>query len=188
MTWVLENSESRQALLRQVEGQVGQHLAKCYQCGKCTAGCPSAYAMDYPPNQIIRGIQLGMRDQVLASHTIWLCASCETCTTRCPQGVDVAGVMDALRRIARAQGIRPPEKEVSLFHRTFLGSIRQHGRIFEVGLMGILNVFSGHLLKDVALAPGMLLKGKLSLIPPRGKNKGLKKMFAMAKKLEANAE
>jgi heterodisulfide reductase subunit C len=93
--------------------------------------------------------------------------------------------MDALRRIAYAEGIKSPEREVPLFHRIFLESVRLFGRIFEVAMMGFYNVFSGHLTKDVIMAPEMLLKGKLSLLPPRAKDgKELREMFARVKEME----
>ncbi len=186
MSLQLPHTESGLAFLQQVEEMTSLNLATCYQCGKCTAGCPTAFAMDYPPNQIIRGVQLGLRDTVLSSRTIWLCAACETCTTRCPQGVDPAAVMDALRRLAYAAGIKSPEQDVPLFHRIFLGNVRQFGRLFELGMMGLYNLLSGHYLKDVVMAPQLLLKGKLGLLPSRDRNiKGLKEMFARAKELEA---
>ncbi|MCG2770050.1 MAG: 4Fe-4S dicluster domain-containing protein [Anaerolineae bacterium] len=189
MGWLLPNTEVDLEFRRQVEALSGHNIADCYQCGKCTAGCPVAFAMDYPPNQIMRGVQLGMRDAVLSSGTIWLCASCETCSTRCPQDVDPAGVMDALRQIAYAEGIKSPEQAVPLFHRIFLGSVRQFGRVYELALVGFYNVFSGHYLKDVTMAPKMLLKGKLNLLPPKGGDVGgLKKMFDAARELEAERE
>ncbi|MFL7807317.1 MAG: 4Fe-4S dicluster domain-containing protein, partial [Anaerolineae bacterium] len=87
MSLQLPLAESDIAFLHEVERRSGQNLARCYQCGKCSAGCPIAFEMDYPPHQVIRGVQMGMRDLVLASSTIWLCAACETCSTRCPQDV-----------------------------------------------------------------------------------------------------
>lgn len=184
MTWVFPQNASE--FQHEVEEKSGINLATCYQCGKCTAGCPIAFAMDLPPNQIMRGIQLGMRDAVLSSRTIWLCAACETCSTRCPQEVDPAGVMDALRQIAYAEGIRSPEADVPLFHRIFLGTVQQFGRMFEVGMLGFYNLRSGHYLKDVLMAPKLLAKGKLGLLPPRDPHiKGMKEMFTKAKELEA---
>ncbi len=185
MSQELPSRESRLAFVRQVRERGAEDPALCYQCGKCTAGCPVAYAMDYPPHQIMRGVQLGMRDTVLSSRTIWLCAACETCSTRCPQGVEPASVMDALRRIAYAEGIRSPERDVPLFHSIFLGSVRLFGRIFEAAMIGSYNVLSGHLTKDVPMAPRMLLKGKLSLLPPRAEDgKALRRIFAKAAELE----
>ena len=78
----------------------GQNLGFCYQCGKCSAGCPMSFAMDLLPNQVMRLVQLGMEEDIANSKTIWLCASCLTCTVRCPKGVDISRVMEALRVIA----------------------------------------------------------------------------------------
>ena len=78
----------------------GQNLRFCYQCGKCSAGCPMSFAMDLLPNQIMRLVQLGMEEDIANSKTVWLCASCLTCTVRCPKGVDISRVMEALRVIA----------------------------------------------------------------------------------------
>jgi heterodisulfide reductase subunit C len=136
--------------------------------------------MDIPPHQVMRAVQMGMRDTVLSSSTIWICAACETCSTRCPQDADPAGVIDALRRIAYANGIKTPEADVPLFHRIFLSTVRQFGRVFEAGMIGFYNLFSGHYTKDLGLAPKMLLKGKLSLVPSmHGDRKVLKEMFAV---------
>jgi heterodisulfide reductase subunit C len=145
--------------------------------------------MDYTPNQIIRGVQLGMREMVLSSRAIWLCAACETCSTRCPQEADPAAVMDALRHIAYAEGIKSPESDVPLFHRIFLGGVRQFGRQFELGMIGLYNLLSGHYTKDVTIAPAMLLKGKLNLLPWRYKDgREVKSMFARVRELEGGLE
>ena len=86
--------------LRQVEEASGQNLYACYQCGKCSAGCPATFAMDLLPNQVIRLVQLGQREEALNCTTIWLCAACLTCIARCPKGVDLARIMEALRKLA----------------------------------------------------------------------------------------
>ncbi len=90
--------------VRQVEEISGQDLLACNQCGKCSAGCPIVGEMDILPSQAIRMAQLGMED-VLESNTIWICASCLTCVARCPKGVDVPRLMEALRQIALRNGI-----------------------------------------------------------------------------------
>jgi heterodisulfide reductase subunit C len=83
----------------------GQDARACYQCGKCTAGCPLSSGMDLMPNQILRLIQLGESEQALSARAIWVCASCLTCAARCPKGVDPARVMDALRTVLMRRGL-----------------------------------------------------------------------------------
>lgn len=87
-------------LVRLVEEISGEDLSACYQCGKCSAGCPAAGSMDILPSQIIRLIQLGLVEDAMSSETIWLCAACQTCYARCPKGVDLTRVMEALRELA----------------------------------------------------------------------------------------
>lgn len=86
----------------------GEKLMRCFQCGTCTSDCPVArFSETYRPRQIIRMAQLGLKDRVLKSDTIWLCAACFTCTDRCPQDVEVASVIRVLRNMAAEQGIIP---------------------------------------------------------------------------------
>ena len=189
MNLQLPLTEPEDAFLRQVERKCGHSLALCYQCGKCTAGCPISFEMDYPPHQIIRGVQVGSRSTVLSSRTIWLCAACETCSTRCPQDVDPAGVMNALRQIAYAEDIRSPEWDIPLFHSLFLRSIRRFGRTFEVGVLGLYKLSSGRLVKDLSLVPKMLRKGKLGLLPPGNReSRDVKEIFTEASKLEGQLQ
>ncbi len=82
-----------------VEELSGQNLLACYQCGKCSAGCPAVSEMDILPNQIIRYAQLGFKDELLRSKSIWICASCFTCNARCPKGINIAEVIEAIRQI-----------------------------------------------------------------------------------------
>jgi heterodisulfide reductase subunit C2 len=85
--------------VKKVAGLSGQNLNLCYQCGKCSAGCPMSFAMDLLPNQVMRLVQLGLEEDIANSKTVWLCASCLTCAVRCPKGVDISRVMEALRLI-----------------------------------------------------------------------------------------
>lgn len=150
--------------LQEVQRRSEQNLALCYQCGNCTAGCPVSFAYDYPVNRIMRMLQAGRKQAVLASKAIWLCASCETCTTRCPNDIDVARIMDVLRHMARAEGL-VAEPPVRAFWDSFLSSVERHGRVFEIGLMASYMGRTGKILTDADLAPLALGKGKLSLRP-----------------------
>jgi heterodisulfide reductase subunit C len=93
-------------LARRIEGISGQKLFACYQCGNCTAGCPVAFAMEVGPHQAIRYILLGM-DEATAVNTPWVCAACQQCTSRCPKGIDIARVMEALRLVVLRTRERP---------------------------------------------------------------------------------
>ena len=89
----------RSKFVKKVEELSGEKLLACYQCGKCSAGCPIVSEMDILPNQVLRLVQLGQETEVLGCKTIWLCASCFTCESRCPKGVDLTKIMEALRQI-----------------------------------------------------------------------------------------
>ena len=117
---------------REVEAHCHRLVTNCFQCQKCSTGCPVTFAMDILPHRLIRAVHLGLKDEVLGSRTIWTCASCETCSTRCPNGIDITHVMDAARQLCLEQGYTPALATVPAFHRAFLGSIRRHGRVSEV--------------------------------------------------------
>lgn len=99
MRITLSRRKIRDPFVAKVEELSGQNLLACYQCGKCSAGCPAVSQMDILPNQIIRFAQLGLKDELLASRSIWICASCMTCNVRCPKGINIAEVIEALRQI-----------------------------------------------------------------------------------------
>ena len=122
-------------LAEAVMAECGQNVNLCFQCGKCAAGCPISYEMDHTPAQLIHAIRLGMDDLVYNSKTMWLCASCETCTTRCPQEVDVAKVMDAVKITAVRKGVKPTIPQVASFYRAALANIKKCGRMYEMGMI-----------------------------------------------------
>jgi heterodisulfide reductase subunit C len=95
----ISREPASEAFTAKIESMSGQDLLACYQCGKCSAGCPMAKYMDILPNQMIRFAQLGLEEALLSSNAIWLCVSCLTCNTRCPKGVKIAEVIEAIRRV-----------------------------------------------------------------------------------------
>jgi heterodisulfide reductase subunit C len=137
--------------------------------------------MDILPHRLIRAVHLGLKDEVLSSRTIWTCASCETCSTRCPNGIDIAHVMDATRQLCLTQGYTPALATVPAFHRAFLGSIRRHGRVSETEMAveftlrtsGIKGLF-GYMGYGLALLKHG--KIKLSLVSLKGQS-GIRKLF-----------
>jgi heterodisulfide reductase subunit C len=165
----------------------GQDILQCYQCAKCSGGCPATFAMDYLPNQIIRMLMLGMKDEVLKSQTIWVCMGCNTCTTRCIRDIDVAHVMDVLRQEAIKAGYADNGKTVNVFNEAFLSTIRGNGRLYEVGLLMMNNLKTGNLFKDMQFGLPMALKGLASPIPHRIKGQGrkeVKNIFEKTKRME----
>ena len=76
----------------------GENVDLCFQCGGCSSGCPMTGEMDLLPSTVIRFVQLG-EGEVLGSRTIWVCSTCFNCEVRCPRGIDIANVMEALRQL-----------------------------------------------------------------------------------------
>ena len=163
--------------------EIGINVQDCYQCQKCSAGCPVAFAMDYKPNQIMQMVLLGMKERVLSSETIWVCASCYTCSTRCPNDIDIAKVMDRLRQSALREGVSPADKNVPLFHSILLDSIRSHGRVHELGMMSRYKMKTGKLFDDFKVGWSMFRKGNLKLFPSGvRKKKEIAELFRDLKK------
>ena len=155
------------------------NVQACYQCGKCSAGCPVADKMDLLPNQLVRLVQMGRIDRALGAGTLWECVSCMTCSTRCPKSVDCAGIMDALRQLAvEHQMTSPRQQRTIVFQQAFLNNIRHNGRLREVELIRQFKTRAFFkdlnlplLFKDVLLAPKMLLRGKLHLMGERAQDR-----------------
>lgn len=177
------------AFADEVAARSGENIAACYQCGKCTAGCPMAAEMDLVPNQVMRCIQLGLREVALGASSIWLCTTCTTCTTRCPRDIDLARVMDSLRALALESGVKPAEPQTPLFYRIFLGLVRRRGRQNEVPLMAAYGVATRNPFKDLLLGQRMFLKGKLNPFGPRVRNiEQVRRLFEASAKAQARRE
>jgi len=139
--------------------------------------------MDYKPNQVMQMVLLGMKERVLSCKTIWVCASCYACSTRCPNDIDVAKVMDWLRQSALREGVPPAEDQIPLFHAAFLDSIRNHGRVHELGMMARYKIKTGKLLDDLKIGCRMFSKGKLRLFAPGvRKRREITELFPVPKK------
>lgn len=168
-----------------VEQRSGQKVRSCYQCGNCTASCPASYAMDYTPRQVMRALQLGRLDEVLRSSSIWMCLSCQTCVVRCPRQLEPAKVMDALRQIALERGIKSKESEIQTFHRSFLQLLKMGGRLYEPGLVGLMNLRTGRPFANMNVALPMLAKRKVGLVPSRARGTAaVNRIFDKAAKAE----
>jgi heterodisulfide reductase subunit C2 len=168
------------SLAREIAELSGCDVAGCYQCGKCSAGCPMAGESDLRPNDVMRLAMNDERERLLADESIWLCLTCETCSERCPTGSEPARVIDAVREIAAAAGHGPQPRNIRAFHESFLKQISGNGRLFEAGFMLAYKVRSGALLQDVTSAPAMLSRGKLQPLPERTRDmENVRRIFKM---------
>lgn len=182
-------SKSNAPVTRQtVEKLSGEKISTCYQCEKCSNGCPMTFAMDIVPNRVIHSIQLGLIDEVINSDTIWVCSSCETCTTRCPNGIDIAHVMDTLRQLSTKRGVKASQKQAPIFHKVFLNNVKTLGRMHELSMAVEFSLKSGgikDLIKQSGFGLQMLRKGKMRLIPERfSAGKEVKTIFRESEELK----
>jgi len=154
-------------LAAEIREATGINAATCYQCGKCSAGCPMASESDLRPHNVMRLVMQDRRSDALGDQSIWLCLTCETCTARCPNACDPARVIDAVREISIEAGAADMPRTIAAFHRAFLQQIRTNGRLHEMGMVVEYKLRSGDLVKDANNVPAMVARGKLSLLPDR---------------------
>jgi heterodisulfide reductase subunit C len=159
-------------LAAEVKAASGASPMSCYQCAKCSSGCPVADRGDLKPHELVRLVQTGQRGAVLASRFIWECTSCHTCVTRCPQKVDIPSMNDALRALSLDEGAAPAGTAVPVFNEAFLASVRKRGRVHELTLMATFKLRTRRFFEDMDKAPAMLTKGKLPLRGSRVAGRG----------------
>ncbi len=154
------------SLREELKSMTGVDVTYCYQCRKCTTGCPASFLMRVKMSELVRMIQLDMRDEALSADTFWYCVSCETCATRCPQDLNLTRLMDGLREIFIKEGRRPTVPEISLFFDYFMKSILKRGRVFELEAVAKYNLANIDPFKDIDLFPVLLTRRKISFLPP----------------------
>ncbi len=113
----------------------GENILDCIQCGLCAGSCPTRFAMDYSPAQILKMVHLGMREEVLSSSTIWICSTCHTCATRCPRAVNLTNLMMSLRNVAIEENFVSKMETKAKFHRSFFEVVNKYGRLHEPALL-----------------------------------------------------
>ena len=184
--------------LEHVETTGPYQVSACYQCRKCTNGCPVTFAMDLYPDEVIRLVLIGQRETVLSCDTIWVCAACETCTTRCPNDVKIAELMDCLKEMAVESGVPSPQPQILTLHASFLNDVKRWGRVFETTFLPDYLIRSGALLRkwqngtwraEMRLSWQMTRKKRFPLLPKTIKGKKevrqiLARQTRFAKKLE----
>ena len=157
----------RHSLATEVRERSETQLNRCYQCQSCANGCPFVQAMDYTPNQVLRLVQFGLREEVLSCKAIWVCVGCHTCSSQCPMGIDIAAIMETLRLMAVAEGVAIGKPNILDFHEEVLRSLERYGRAHKFGIMLGYKRQTGRWLKDLDVGLKMLAKRKLDLIPSR---------------------
>lgn len=157
----------------------GVDINKCWHCQTCAGGCPFVRAMDYPPNRVIRLVQLGLRKEALESSGIWICVGCNTCSIQCPNCIDIPAVNDALRQIAIQEGVGIAEPNILNFHEAVLQSIQRHGRTHKLEVMMRYKLKKHDWFSDMALGMKMFAKRKLEILPSKSKNIAeIRKLFS----------
>jgi len=164
----------------------GEAIRSCIQCGICTGSCPTANNWDYPPRRAIAMVRAGLREDLLSSNSMWFCASCYTCTVRCPRDIKPADIMHALEVLAVRSGLSTKHSRTPVMYKCFIESANGNGRVYELGMMIKLflktNPFSA--LKLAPVGMGLFFHGRLPLRPTRIKGmKELKAIMDKAKKL-----
>ncbi len=169
------------AFLNEMEKASGEKISACYQCYRCTIGCPVVADMDVYPHRVIRQIVLGEREKVLKSKMIWTCLQCVTCSVRCPNDIDIAHVFDTLRKIAVKEGMAA-DKDTWLFDNLFVENVKKHGRLHEIEMIMKYKMEKKDLFSDAKMGMGMFTKGRMGILPHNIKDRqGMKGIF---KKIE----
>jgi heterodisulfide reductase subunit C len=147
----------------------GDKILDCIQCGVCAGSCHARFAMDYSPMQILKMAHLGLKQEVLSSSTIWTCASCYTCASRCPRGLNIPAIMSGFKNMAMKNNVPAPIALKPKFHKAFSEIVGKYGRMHEPELqMKLLNKTSpSELLHNASLGLRMFRKGKLKLKPSK---------------------
>ena len=183
MTVTLQKENSQ--LSRDLQALTGSNVMACDQCEECTLGCPLAYAMRMRPHELMRAIQLGLAEEIHWSGTIWICLSCETCNTRCPQGINILRVIDGLREMSKDFEYYNPYPAIPALHRIFMGLVKRYGKVHALGLVLLNNLRMLTPFKDIDLASPMLLKRKLKLLPRKSRGtEELRRVVARVREIE----
>jgi len=170
---------------RDLEALTGEKALLCSQCKKCTLGCPAAYAMRMKPHELMRAVQLGLSEEIFWSGTIWTCLSCETCNTRCPQGINILRLINGLREWSKGVDYYNPYPAAPALHRVFMALVKRFGKAYPLGLALLTHLAMLTPFKDMDMASPMLRRGKLKLLPHKSHGvKELRQVMARIKKIE----
>ena len=185
MAIVIGKEKKAETLIDTVEKISGANIRECLQCKKCSNGCPVTALTKIGPSETIRRLQLNTGDELFESDLVWMCVSCETCYTRCPMKIDMAGVMDALRILAVRKKTSGLKGNVHLFNKAFLNTVRLFGRTYDLGMIATYKLGTSSYLQDTDKFPMMLKKRKIALLPSfKADKKYIKRIFKKKKETE----
>lgn len=181
-------AELRQIFLKQIEAiPAGERIKRCIQCGTCTGSCPVSYAMDIPPRMLIALFRAGELETIMKSRSIWICASCYACTTRCPSGIKITDLIYALKRTVMEKNLKSQAPQVQIMANLFINNLMSFGRLHEGSMIarfylktGIMKIFG-----YIPLGIKMLQTKRLALLPKRIKaHKSLYHIIQKAQEIE----
>jgi len=181
-------AELRQIFLEQVSKiPAGERLKRCIQCGTCTGSCTVSYAMDISPRELIALFRSGEMETIMKSRTIWICASCYACTTRCPSGIKITDIIYALKRTAMEKNYQSIAPQVQTLARLFISNLMTYGRLHEGTLIRKYytktNIWK--LFGLISLGRKMLRKKRLALFPKKIKGQAaLARIIKRAQEIE----
>ncbi|GAV22489.1 4Fe-4S dicluster domain-containing protein [Carboxydothermus pertinax] len=152
-------------LTREIVELSHQPVSRCFQCQKCSLGCPVAEEMDYLPHQAVDLINKGQTEKLIGSKASWICVSCKTCVQRCPNGIDVGAIHDAVKHYHFQQNLPIGVKPVADFYESFLDTVYNYGRAYELGMIVKHKFKTKNFTQDVKMGITMFFKGKIKLAP-----------------------
>jgi len=143
----------------------GEGVFSCLQCGACSGTCPLSIYMDFGPRRIIALVREGFRKDALSSQTIWLCASCYSCTVHCPRQIHITDIMYGLKREAIQERLYPRRFAVPILAQEFCAMVRRNGRSSEFWLVLRMALRSNPFILFGMMRTGwdLLRTGRLSL-------------------------
>jgi heterodisulfide reductase subunit C len=182
MPIVISKEKTENGLFQTVREISGVDISGCLQCKKCTNGCPVTALVKVPPSEIIRRLQLKTGDSILNSDLVWMCASCETCFSRCPMHIDMGAIMDALRVLSVRKNASKQKGNVQLFNRWFLKTVSMFGRTYDLAMIAAYKIGTSSYFQDTDKFPMMLQKGKIAILPSfKADKKFVKRIFQKKK-------
>ncbi len=172
-----------EGLIRTISEISGVDLNRCYQCQKCSNGCPVVGLTKLSPSEVVRRLHLGAGDEILETDLTWLCLSCGTCYERCPMQINISAVIDAMRSLALEKRAVVSKGNIPLFNRMFLGTVRIFGRVYDLPMIAFYKLGTLNLRQDMDKFPAMLRKGKMAILPPSGADKdAVNRIFSKVEK------